>query len=214
MVLSEALLLAVVGLAGGARIGWALSETLVKVLTGVFDPPPAALSIPGAYLALTRGGADGRAAGPAASHHHVAGARVPDGTGTCSAGLITRPRRPRYGGHLEGRHVPEPPNGPIRRPRQGKHHGKGASGCPLVVTRPRIAGTLNRRSRKSRQHPPRVHRSPPTRPKPHARRRKDAKAPSPGTPPHRPSTCPVGRQAGQGSAQGWRNTATDDHGRT
>ncbi|MFF4021061.1 ABC transporter permease [Streptomyces sp. NPDC001843] len=53
MVLSEALLLTVGGLAGGALIGWALSEMLVKVLTGVFDPPPAALSIPGAYLALT-----------------------------------------------------------------------------------------------------------------------------------------------------------------
>ncbi|MEV6765665.1 FtsX-like permease family protein [Streptomyces sp. NPDC051105] len=53
MVLSEALLLAAGGLAGGALIGWALSEMLVKVLTGVFDPPPAALAIPGVYLALT-----------------------------------------------------------------------------------------------------------------------------------------------------------------
>jgi putative ABC transport system permease protein len=53
MVLSEALLLAAGGLAGGALIGWALSEMLVKVLTGVFDPPPAALSIPSVYLALT-----------------------------------------------------------------------------------------------------------------------------------------------------------------
>ncbi|MBW8794269.1 MAG: ABC transporter permease [Streptomyces sp.] len=53
MVLSEALLLAADGLAGGALIGWALSEMLVKVLTGVFDPPPTALSIPGVYLALT-----------------------------------------------------------------------------------------------------------------------------------------------------------------
>ncbi|MFF0066904.1 FtsX-like permease family protein [Streptomyces sp. NPDC005279] len=53
MVLTEALLLAAAGLAGGAAIGWALSEMLVKVLTGVFDPPPATLSVPGAYLALT-----------------------------------------------------------------------------------------------------------------------------------------------------------------
>ncbi|MFE1840474.1 FtsX-like permease family protein [Streptomyces sviceus] len=53
MVLTEALLLAVGGLAGGALIGWALSQMLVKVLTGVFDPPPAGLSVPGAYLALT-----------------------------------------------------------------------------------------------------------------------------------------------------------------
>ncbi|MET7604994.1 ABC transporter permease [Streptomyces avermitilis] len=52
MVLTEALLLAAGGLTGGALIGWALSEMLVKVLTGVFDPPPTALSVPGAYLAL------------------------------------------------------------------------------------------------------------------------------------------------------------------
>ncbi|MCX5319893.1 ABC transporter permease [Streptomyces sp. NBC_00120] len=57
MVLTEALLLATGGLAGGALIGWALSEMLVKVLTGVFDPPPASLSVPGAYLALTAGAA-------------------------------------------------------------------------------------------------------------------------------------------------------------
>ncbi|MFC8345083.1 FtsX-like permease family protein [Streptomyces sp. NPDC057280] len=53
MVLTEALVLAAGGLAGGALIGWALSQMLVKVLTGVFDPPPAGLSVPGAYLALT-----------------------------------------------------------------------------------------------------------------------------------------------------------------
>ncbi|MEU0945685.1 FtsX-like permease family protein [Streptomyces canus] len=53
MVLTEALLLAAGGLAGGALIGWALSQMLVKVLTGVFDPPPAGLSVPAAYLALT-----------------------------------------------------------------------------------------------------------------------------------------------------------------
>ncbi|MFF0009953.1 FtsX-like permease family protein [Streptomyces sp. NPDC005374] len=53
MVLTEALLLAAGGLAGGALIGWALSQMLVKVLTGVFDPPPASLSVPGTYLALT-----------------------------------------------------------------------------------------------------------------------------------------------------------------
>ncbi|MET8169350.1 ABC transporter permease [Streptomyces sp. NPDC005329] len=53
MVLTEALLLAAGGLTGGALIGWALSEMLVKVLTGVFDPPPASLSVPGGYLGLT-----------------------------------------------------------------------------------------------------------------------------------------------------------------
>ncbi|MFD8418265.1 FtsX-like permease family protein [Streptomyces sp. NPDC059466] len=53
MVLTEALLLTTAGLAGGALIGWALSEMLVKVLTGVFDPPPTAPAVPGGYLALT-----------------------------------------------------------------------------------------------------------------------------------------------------------------
>ncbi|MFD9821395.1 FtsX-like permease family protein [Streptomyces violascens] len=53
MVLTEALLIAAAGLATGALIGWALSEMLVKVLTGVFDPPPATLAVPGTYLALT-----------------------------------------------------------------------------------------------------------------------------------------------------------------
>ncbi|WP_119580346.1 FtsX-like permease family protein [Streptomyces europaeiscabiei] len=53
MVLTEAILLIAGGLAGGALIGWALSQMLVKVLTGVFDPPPAALAVPVAYLTLT-----------------------------------------------------------------------------------------------------------------------------------------------------------------
>ncbi|MPY30544.1 ABC transporter permease [Streptomyces adustus] len=53
MVLTEALLLAAPGLAAGTLIGWALSQMLVKVLTGVFDPPPATLAVPGAYLTLT-----------------------------------------------------------------------------------------------------------------------------------------------------------------
>ncbi|MFF4902471.1 FtsX-like permease family protein [Streptomyces sp. NPDC001068] len=75
MVLSEALLLAVGGLAGGALIGWALSEMLVTVLTGVFDPPPAALSIPGGYLALT--GAAAVAAILAAALNGVRGSHRP-----------------------------------------------------------------------------------------------------------------------------------------
>ncbi|MFE7565591.1 FtsX-like permease family protein [Streptomyces sp. NPDC057539] len=53
MVITEALLLSAGGLAGGALIGWVLSEMLVKVLTGVFDPPPDALAVPGGYLTLT-----------------------------------------------------------------------------------------------------------------------------------------------------------------
>ena len=38
------------GLTGGAAIGMPLSRMLVKVLTGVFDPPPSALSVPWPYL--------------------------------------------------------------------------------------------------------------------------------------------------------------------
>ena len=40
----------VAGLVCGAVAGWALSEMLVAVLTGVFDPPPAALAVPWVYL--------------------------------------------------------------------------------------------------------------------------------------------------------------------
>jgi putative ABC transport system permease protein len=40
------------GLAAGLVGGWLLSVMLVKVLTGVFDPPPATLSVPWAYLTL------------------------------------------------------------------------------------------------------------------------------------------------------------------
>ncbi|PJJ06040.1 putative ABC transport system permease protein [Streptomyces sp. 2333.5] len=47
---SEAGLVAVAGAAGGVLLGWSLSEVLVKVLSGVFDPPPAALAVPWGYL--------------------------------------------------------------------------------------------------------------------------------------------------------------------
>ncbi|MFK0220940.1 ABC transporter permease [Streptomyces vinaceus] len=53
LILSEAAALTSAGFAGGAVLGWALSQMLVKVLTGVFDPPPAAAAVPWTYLALT-----------------------------------------------------------------------------------------------------------------------------------------------------------------
>ncbi|GGP87836.1 ABC transporter permease [Streptomyces melanogenes] len=53
LVLTEAVILTAGGLAGGALIGWSLSKMLVKVLTGVFDPPPATIAVPWAYLLLT-----------------------------------------------------------------------------------------------------------------------------------------------------------------
>ncbi|MBP0458556.1 ABC transporter permease [Streptomyces montanisoli] len=52
LVLGEAALVTAGGLIGGGVIGWVLSQMLVKVLSGVFDPPPAALAVPWPYLAL------------------------------------------------------------------------------------------------------------------------------------------------------------------
>jgi putative ABC transport system permease protein len=53
LVLSEAAVVTAGGLAGGALIAWALSQMLVKVLTGVFDPPPSAIAVPWPYLSIT-----------------------------------------------------------------------------------------------------------------------------------------------------------------
>lgn len=47
---SEAGFVLVAGILCGALAGWALTEMLVAVLTGVFDPPPAALAVPWTYL--------------------------------------------------------------------------------------------------------------------------------------------------------------------
>jgi putative ABC transport system permease protein len=49
---SEALLTLTVGLILGLAAGFAVAEVLVKLLTGVFDPPPQSLNIPWAYLVL------------------------------------------------------------------------------------------------------------------------------------------------------------------
>jgi putative ABC transport system permease protein len=48
---AEALFVTAGGLLAGALGGWVLAHVLVKVLTGVFDPPPAALAVPWSYLA-------------------------------------------------------------------------------------------------------------------------------------------------------------------
>lgn len=47
---TEAAFVTVGGLVAGSLTGWAMSHMLVKVLTGVFDPPPAALAVPYLYL--------------------------------------------------------------------------------------------------------------------------------------------------------------------
>jgi putative ABC transport system permease protein len=48
----EVLVTGATGAILGAIAGWLLSQMLVKVLSGVFDPPPEHLSVPWAYLAL------------------------------------------------------------------------------------------------------------------------------------------------------------------
>ncbi len=50
LAVSEAALTSAIGLAAGVVLGWVMSHMLVKVLSGVFDPPPAALAVPWAYL--------------------------------------------------------------------------------------------------------------------------------------------------------------------
>jgi len=50
IIFSEAAVLAVLGVGAGALLGWVLAEMLVKVLTGVFDPPPSTIAIPWLYL--------------------------------------------------------------------------------------------------------------------------------------------------------------------
>ncbi len=49
-VAADATLLAVIGLAGGTALGWAVAEMLVALLNGVFDPPPHNLTVPWTYL--------------------------------------------------------------------------------------------------------------------------------------------------------------------
>jgi putative ABC transport system permease protein len=48
---SEAIFVAAGGITLGALSGWGLSYVIVKILTGVFDPPPPHLFIPWVYLA-------------------------------------------------------------------------------------------------------------------------------------------------------------------
>jgi putative ABC transport system permease protein len=48
---TEALFVSIGGALFGIVFGWALSYMIVKILTGVFDPPPPHLFIPWGYLA-------------------------------------------------------------------------------------------------------------------------------------------------------------------
>jgi putative ABC transport system permease protein len=52
---SEAIFVTLGGVILGVLSGWGLSFIIIKILTGVFDPPPAHLSVPWAYLAALGG---------------------------------------------------------------------------------------------------------------------------------------------------------------
>jgi putative ABC transport system permease protein len=52
-VLAEGAVLIACGLGAGTALGTALSQMLVRVLTGVFDPPPTSLVVPWLYLSAT-----------------------------------------------------------------------------------------------------------------------------------------------------------------
>jgi putative ABC transport system permease protein len=52
---SEAFFVTVGGMVLGALAGWSLSLVMVRIMSGVFDPPPEHLFVPWAYLALLLG---------------------------------------------------------------------------------------------------------------------------------------------------------------
>jgi putative ABC transport system permease protein len=53
LALSEGVLITTGGLIGGGLIAWGLSQMLIKVLTGIFDPPPSVIAVPWGYLSIT-----------------------------------------------------------------------------------------------------------------------------------------------------------------
>ncbi|MCP9276466.1 FtsX-like permease family protein [Mycolicibacterium arenosum] len=55
LIFSEITVLGLSGMAGGAAIGATLSVMLVKVLSGVFDPPPDVIAVPWTYFAVLSG---------------------------------------------------------------------------------------------------------------------------------------------------------------
>jgi putative ABC transport system permease protein len=72
---SEVGVVVLVGALGAVAVGWGVAAMLVKVLTGVFDPPPAHLAVPAAYLGLLA--VCGVVAAVAASEGAVRAARRP-----------------------------------------------------------------------------------------------------------------------------------------
>jgi putative ABC transport system permease protein len=52
LIWAEIAVVAVTGIALGILLSWVLSELLVQILTGVFDPPPDVLAVPWGYLGV------------------------------------------------------------------------------------------------------------------------------------------------------------------
>jgi putative ABC transport system permease protein len=50
---AESLYIAIVGIVAGLVVAWTITNLLVTVLDGVFDPPPQAAAVPWTYLAVT-----------------------------------------------------------------------------------------------------------------------------------------------------------------
>ena len=64
---SEAIFVTVGGVLLGTLCGWGLAAVIVKILTGVFDPPPEHLAVPWTYLAAVAAAVAGSVAVAAAS---------------------------------------------------------------------------------------------------------------------------------------------------
>jgi len=70
---SEALLIVGIGVVSGTATGFAVAEVLVRLLSGVFDPPPETLAVPWLYLVLVMGAAAVCAAAAVIFMRHLVG---------------------------------------------------------------------------------------------------------------------------------------------
>jgi putative ABC transport system permease protein len=74
---SEAIFVTAGGVVLGALCGWGLAAVIVKILTGVFDPPPEHLAVPWTYLAAVAAAVAGSVAVAGASMlRHAAGSPI------------------------------------------------------------------------------------------------------------------------------------------
>ena len=74
---SEAIFVTVGGVLLGTLCGWGLAAVIVKILTGVFDPPPEHLAVPWTYLAAVAAAVAGSVAVAGASMlRHAAGSPI------------------------------------------------------------------------------------------------------------------------------------------